>query len=378
MSVRSLLFITACAYLVGLVAAACTTIADCSANQYCYDAYGPNNYCYTCTDSSYPCNDNNSLDDDCSPCQSTPTPSSPSTPTPSSPSTPTPSSPSTPTPSSTGWSLQNGDTLSLSANTCPDGTQCQTLCGQGYSVSLSGSTYTLTPTASVSSLPSDCECYTLSGTVQSSQISGSISGFGAVTVSETVAGSTYSVNVQAISCTLTYTTSQSSGTSSPSPVTGESVTTLLSGSGTVPALGYVVSEPGTGVDCAKYVVNTNANTDKIIAAVVTSVNAAAIQSASYGSVSAAYNDIKSKAVSGSFCDYADFADSTCTKIVLLDSSTTYYLGVANSDTIPHTGSWTVTTCTSAEKANAAAASDGSRLVLDSALALLIGATLMLY
>ena len=167
-------------------------------------------------------------------------------------------------------------------------------------------------------------------------------------------------------------------TGSPSPVTGESVTTLLSGSITVPALDYVVSEPGTGVDCAKYVVNTNANTDKIIAAVVTSVNGAAIESASYGSVSAAYNDIKSKAVSGSFCDYADFADSTCTKIVLLDSSTTYYLGVANSDTIPHTGSWTVTTCTSAEKANAAAASDGSRLLLDSALALLIGATLMLY
>ena len=158
----------------------------------------------------------------------------------------------------------------------------------------------------------------------------------------------------------------------------ESVTTLLSGSATVPAWDYVVSEPGTGLDCVKYVVNTNSSTDKIISAVVTIANGAAIESASYGSVSAAYNDIKSKAVSGSFCDYADFNDSTCTKIVLVDSRTTYYLGVANSDTIPHTGSWTVTTCTSAEKANAAAASDGSRLVIDSALALLIGATLMLY
>jgi len=159
----------------------------------------------------------------------------------------------------------------------------------------------------------------------------------------------------------------------------ESVTTLLSGSATVPSYDFVASEPGTGLECAKYVVNMNANTDKIIAAVVTSVNGAAIESASYGSVSAAYNDIKSKAVSGSFCDYADFADSTCTKIVLLDSNTTYHLGVANMDaTNSHTGSWTVTTCTSAEKANAAAASDGSRLVLDAALALLIGATLMLY
>jgi len=165
-----------------------------------------------------------------------------------------------------------------------------------------------------------------------------------------------------------------------SPVTGESVTTVLSGSTTVPALDYVASEGGTGLDCAKYVVNTNANTDKIIAAIVTSVNGAAIDaaSASYGSVSEAYNDIKSKAVSGSFCDYADFADSTCTKIVRLDPGTTYHLGVANMDTNSHTGSWTVTTCTSAEKANAAAASDGSRLVLDAALALLIGATLMLY
>ena len=158
----------------------------------------------------------------------------------------------------------------------------------------------------------------------------------------------------------------------------ESVTTLLSGSGAVPARGFVGSDGANGVECVKYVVNANANTDKIIAAVVSSANGAAISAADYSSVSAAYNDVKSKAVSGSFCDYADFADSTCTKIVLLDSSTTYYLGVANSDTIPHTGSWTVTTCTSAEKANAAAASDGSRLVLDSALALLIGATLMLY
>merc|ERR1712159_313999 len=172
-----------------------------------------------------------------------------------------------------------------------------------------------------------------------------------------------------ISCTLTYTTSQSSGTSSPSPVTGESVTTFLSGSITVPALDYVVSEPGTGVDCAKYVVNTNANTDKIIAAVVTSVNGAAIAAADYSSVSAAYNDIKSKAVSGSFCDYADFADSTCTKIVRLDPGTTYHLGVANTDTVSHTGSWTVTTCTSEENTGSpspvtgspvGAASDGSR------------------
>ena len=158
----------------------------------------------------------------------------------------------------------------------------------------------------------------------------------------------------------------------------ESVTTLLSGSGAVPARGFVGSDGANGVECVKYVVNANANTDKIIAAVVSSANGAAISAADYSSVSAAYNDVKSKAVSGSFCDYADFADSTCTKVVRLDAGTTYHLAVANVDTVPHTGSWNVTTCTSAEKANAAAASDGSRLVIDSALALLIGATLMLY
>ena len=237
MSVRSLLFITACAYLVGLVAAAMST-TDCSANQYCYDAYGPNNYCYTCTDSSYPCNDNNSLDDDCSPCQSLlTTPSSPSTPTPGvrpshsvqpglrlrpvrplrlRPAHPLrlrperPRSDSVQSVHSDSVQLSNHDSVqsvhsdsvltaavstksatpSLSANTCPDGTQCQTLCGQGHSVSLSGSTYTAH--GERVKFAGDCECYTLSGTVQSSQISGSISGFGAVTVSETVAGSTYS------------------------------------------------------------------------------------------------------------------------------------------------------------------------------------------
>ena len=119
-----------------------------------------------------------------------------------------------PTSPSSAWYLQNGDSLTLSSNSCSAGyTQCQATCAQGYSVSLSGAAYTLTPTASSSSLPSGCSCYTLGpATPTTSTWSGSIPvGPGASvrgTVTETSA-TTYTVVLSTTPspCTLTYTKS---------------------------------------------------------------------------------------------------------------------------------------------------------------------------
>ena len=66
-------------------AATCSAASDCSSTQYCYDGY-LSDTCTACSDASYPCNNANSLDDDCANCIS-PTPSTPT------PSTPTPSPP---------------------------------------------------------------------------------------------------------------------------------------------------------------------------------------------------------------------------------------------------------------------------------------------
>ena len=136
----------------------------------------------------------------CVPCTS----SSPSPPPPSPP-------PPSPPPPSSAWSLQNGDSLTLSSNSCSAAyNQCQATCAQGYSVSLSSGQYMLSPTASSSSLPSGCSCYTLGpATPTSSTWSGSIPvGPGAFvqgTVTETSA-STYTVVLSTTPspCTLTY------------------------------------------------------------------------------------------------------------------------------------------------------------------------------
>lgn len=120
------------------------------------------------------------------------------------------------------WSLQSGDSLTLSSNTCAAGyTECQATCGEGYSVSLSGSAYTLTSTATSSSLPSDCSCYTIGpATPTSSTWSGSIPVGPGTSVQGSVtetSSTTYKVVLQTNPgpCTLTYTkdTGSSSGVS---------------------------------------------------------------------------------------------------------------------------------------------------------------------
>ena len=111
-----------------------------------------------------------------------------------------------------GWSLQSGDSLTLSSNTCSAGyTTCQATCAQGYSVFKSGSAYTLTSTATSSSLPSDCSCYTLGpATPTSSTWSGSIPVGPGTSVQGSVtetSATTYTVVLQTSPgpCTLTYT-----------------------------------------------------------------------------------------------------------------------------------------------------------------------------
>ena len=71
----------------------CSTRYVCSSSQYCYDAWGTGNYCRTCSSSSAPCDNWNSVDDDCSNCNNSPPPSPP-------PPSPSPPPPSPPPPSS--------------------------------------------------------------------------------------------------------------------------------------------------------------------------------------------------------------------------------------------------------------------------------------
>ena len=110
------------------------------------------------------------------------------------------------------WSLQSGDSVTLSSNSCSAGyNECQSTCAQGYSVSKSGATYTLTSTASSSSLPSGCSCYTLGpATPTASTWSGSIPVGPGVSVQGSVTetdANTYTVVLQTSPgpCTLTYT-----------------------------------------------------------------------------------------------------------------------------------------------------------------------------
>jgi hypothetical protein len=116
------------------------------------------------------------------------------------------------------WSLQSGDSVTLSSNSCSAGyNECQSTCAQGYSVSKSGATYTLTSTASSSSLPSGCSCYTLGpATPTASTWSGSIPVGPGVSVQGSVTetdANTYTVVLQTSPgpCTLIYKKNAGSG-----------------------------------------------------------------------------------------------------------------------------------------------------------------------
>ena len=144
------------------------------------------------------------------------------------------------------------------------------------------------------------------------------------------------------------------------------------------------------MSCAKYKVTLTSASAAVITAAYTEAESTTILTKSntnqYLSMSAAVADIKARAVATSLCDFADFNDSVCEKVVLLNSATTYRLGALNSGNTAVTGTFEVFTCTAAELGDAQSGSGatsstgaiGSRLVLDSALALLIGATFMLY
>jgi hypothetical protein len=96
-------------------------------------------------------------------------------------------------------------------------------------------------------------------------------------------------------------------------------------------------------------------------------------------MNAAVVDVKARAVATSLCDFADFNDSVCEKVVLLNAATTYRLGALNSGSTAVTGTVEVSTCTSAELAAAqssgstvAAAQSSGSTVIDALLPISVG------
>jgi hypothetical protein len=100
----------------------------------------------------------------------------------------------------------------------------------------------------------------------------------------------------------------------------------------------------------------------------------------YASMDAAVNDIKSKAVSTSLCDFGDFDDGECEKVVLLDASRTYRLGALNTGASPIAYTYSVYECTASESAGSSlgSTSGASRLTHTFTLAALIAGALTLF
>ena len=126
---------------------------------------------------------------------------------------------------------------------------------------------------------------------------------------------------------------------------------LLSGSNTVSALSIEGEGPGTGIDCVKYTVALDTGTtSNVFAGALTQANLDIINDEwlGYETTADAENAIKSKLLSGSLCTFTDSA--TCSKVVLLSPSETYYAGVANKGSSSEEYTYSIETCTEAEKA----------------------------
>ena len=126
---------------------------------------------------------------------------------------------------------------------------------------------------------------------------------------------------------------------------------LLQGSNTVSALSIQGEGPGTGIDCGKYTVTLTGGTNSnVLAGVLTQANVDIIDDewSGYETVAAAENGVRSRLLSGSECTFTDSA--TCSKVVLLSPSETYWAGVANKGSTSQDYTYSIETCTEAEKA----------------------------
>ena len=161
-----------------------------------------------------------------------------------------------------------------------------------------------------------------------------------------------------------------------------SLTALTTDIGTLPAGEGGVSDSVTGYNCLRFKTTLTAATSKLIVAGFTQANVDAILAAEpfYASMDAAVNDIKSKAVSTSLCDFADFDDGECEKVVLLDASRTYRLGALNTGTSPIAYTYSVYECTASESVGSSlgSTSGASRFTHTFTLAALIAGALALF
>ena len=126
---------------------------------------------------------------------------------------------------------------------------------------------------------------------------------------------------------------------------------LLSGSSTVSAMDIEGLGPATGIDCGKYTVTLDSGTtSNVLAGVLTQANVDIINAewSGYETVAAAENGVRSRLLSGSECTFTDSA--TCSKVVLLSPSETYWAGVANKGSTSQGYTYSIETCTEAEKA----------------------------
>jgi hypothetical protein len=139
------------------------------------------------------------------------------------------------------------------------------------------------------------------------------------------------------------------------------------GSNTVESMALAGIGPATGIDCGKYTITlTGGPNSDILAGVMTNDNAEAVNDKlsndSYNSPDEAVSDIRSRILSGSECTFAEFGSSeTCSKVVLLDTSETYYAGIGNKGNFDQDFSYSIESCTESEKAAVTAASSTSKL-----------------
>ena len=264
------------------------------------------------------------------------------------------------------------------------GSTCQPTCNSGYTVSgvsscsaaTSSSASTLSAATCLATSSGDCKCTCCSGSFCIPSVAGLFS-----------AGSSSACNAAA--CRTQYSgscpASGSSGSVSATYTASSAPSTPLvySETGTLSAQNGVVTEAITGMSCAKYKMTLTSASSTVIVAAYTEANANTIiykyNSNQYLSMNAAVVDVKARAVATSLCDFADFNDSVCEKVVLLNAATTYRLGALNSGSTAVTGTVEVSTCTSAELAAAqssgstvAAAQSSGSTVIDALLPISVG------
>ena len=266
------------------------------------------------------------------------------------------------------------------------GSTCQPTCNSGYTVSGVSSCTVATSsivsaftsaTCIASSSSNDCQCSCCTGSFCRPSVVGLFNAGSSAACSGNACRTQFSS-----SCPASGTSGSISVTYFSSSSSSGSLTALTTDIGTLPAGEGGVSDSVTGYNCLRFKTTLTAATSKLIVAGFTQANLDAILAAEpfYATMDAAVNDIKSKAVSTSLCDFADFNDGECEKVVLLDASRTYRLGALNTGASPIAYTYSVYECTASESAGSSlgSTSGASRLAHTFTLAALIAGALTLF